>query len=158
MNDRGAKALAAAIIANAVTEWAECQRNIERGSSISYHPSSFQSAVQAHPQETLEQIEEFFLSDWFCLLSDIDGAVVLNTLRNSPELLRNRKKSTKGNGCLTRRKALASIMRKHNISYADIAKVMHVREKTVRGWIIEGCSVKEANAIRAAMAEVMNSR
>ena len=31
------------------------------------------------------EIEEFFLADWFCVLTDLDGEIVLNRLNQSLE-------------------------------------------------------------------------
>lgn len=63
------KELCTAIIVQAVKDWKQSLTYVRR------HPN----AIAAF--ETKRECEEFFLSDWFAMLTEIDGKWLLDSLR-----------------------------------------------------------------------------
>lgn len=68
MSDEGYKRLAAAIILQAVKDFKPAYRRLKR------YPNDRAA------QNTVREITKFFCSDYFCLLSDLDGPSLLNRL------------------------------------------------------------------------------
>lgn len=66
----GYKELANAIILRAVSDYRSTRKSLIKNPNNMF------------AQADLKRIEKFFLSDWFKVLSDIDGAFILEKLKN----------------------------------------------------------------------------
>lgn len=71
-----AQALANAIIIQAVDDYREARKELK------YHRLTKEER-KIH-NETLEEVEEFFLGDWFKDLTNLDGAKLFERLKNEP--------------------------------------------------------------------------
>lgn len=54
--------------------------------------TDYRNAVDSNDQSIISECERFFLSDWFLLLTEVDGEVVLEKLRKERGLKTTRKR------------------------------------------------------------------
>lgn len=80
--DEAYENLANAIVMQAVDDY----RKLLRGKRISYDDNR---------KITIEKIQEFFLSDWFYILTNVDGQTIINSLKREYENDKSQKKEEK---------------------------------------------------------------
>ena len=69
--DKGWENLATSIVMQAVEDY----RRVIRGKRI------LEQGKEHNRKKIIEEIEEFFLSDWFYILTNVDGQTILKRLR-----------------------------------------------------------------------------
>lgn len=84
--------LAAGIVISAVNEWRQSCYNEEWQKRMEERFSRPERSRSHNRPEPREQIEEFFLSDWFKLLCDVDGAWLIRKLREDEQTRGRRRK------------------------------------------------------------------
>lgn len=173
LTDAGARALAAAIIAQAVKDWYLCEAALIGGCG---RVDAEDASMSGSPAVRQAMIEDFFKSDWFHVLTDLDGDALVRAMREGPfrefrgnQLLHtervtaDRKHSRKRGPryawpFLFERPALRDRLSRNGISQRMLAGELNVSHTVLTRWMKAGIDDALAAQMEAALDRILSRR
>lgn len=171
--DAGCQALAAAIINQAVKDWYQCQEAIDSGwSRVKVHEDVNMFGSPATRQKI---IEGFFVSEWFQVLSDLDGAAMVEQMRARPQLYRflrgnlmlyhsrvpdrrGEKRRNRSWDLLAPWPELKELLIRSGLSQRELAREMGISHTMLRRWIMAGLEEWQQRLIRETLQRITGVR
>lgn len=181
MDDRGATALASAIVCAGVLDWYVCVRMIaeRNGTGREVAATQMSNRMISDPDEELRRLNRFFTGPWFHTISDLDGKELLRLMEENPwrrfrgtavveaEAPAKARRFCPERAGMTWKKArwqrmpdpeLRKLMVQNGIRVLDIAAEIHVTASAVSGWMARGLRKSEIELIRRMAEKIIRER
>ena len=165
MTDRGAKALAAAIVAQAVRDWYGSQGIIGHGERPK---TDWDNRMRKHPESIRDDAERFLLSDWMTVITDLDGALLLRMMKAGPHMIFASGGAVRNVGNIRKRARswqrmngypeLQQALLASGIQQNEIAHEMGMCKDHLTVWLRKGLTPDQAEKIRQAMLRIEGRR
>lgn len=161
ITDRGAKALAAAIVAQAVRDWYGSQGIIGHGERPK---TDWDNRMKQFPESIRDDAEAFLLSEWFTVITDLDGALLLSQMKAGPHLIFSSGGAVRNMGNIRKRARswrrmdgypeLQKALQASGIMQSEIAHELGMYHDHLTKWLKNGLTPDQAEQIRQAFQRI----